>query len=194
MLWNRSLVMEDVETKSLWSHLLGKAMAGQLKGKTLKPIVSEMTTWGDWKKQHPTTTVLNMSRTTDRYKPQAFERLQKFVVGFQANGQVYSIPFKRLSTEKIISLDVEGESLLATYDEKSAVARLYSRKIDNRTYTFTHKDNRLVDQETNSEWNPSTGAAVSGPSKGKVLPQQVVIVSYKSPWESFHPESITLSK
>ena len=31
MLWNRSLVMYDRETKSLWSHMLGEAMQGRLK-------------------------------------------------------------------------------------------------------------------------------------------------------------------
>ena len=30
MLWKRSLVMVDSETKTLWSHLLGKAMRGKL--------------------------------------------------------------------------------------------------------------------------------------------------------------------
>ena len=194
LLWNRSLVMEDVETKSLWSHLLGKAMAGRLKGKTLKPIVSDMTTWADWKKQHPKTSVLNMFRTANSYKRQSFGRLQNFVVGFQANGQVYSIPFQRLSAEKAISFEVEGRPLLATYDEKVAVARLYSRKTDSQTYTFSRKGDRLVDQETDSEWNPSTGVAISGPSKGKALQQRVAIVSYKTPWKTFHPQSIMLSK
>ena len=31
-LWNRSLIMMDKETDSLWSHLLGEAMAGPLEG------------------------------------------------------------------------------------------------------------------------------------------------------------------
>jgi hypothetical protein len=30
-LWNRSLVMMDLETKSLWSHLLGRGMQGKHK-------------------------------------------------------------------------------------------------------------------------------------------------------------------
>ena len=32
MLWQRSLVMRDLETGTLWSHLMGKAMEGELKG------------------------------------------------------------------------------------------------------------------------------------------------------------------
>jgi len=194
MLWNRSLVIQDVETKSLWSHLLGKAMDGKLKGKTLKPIVSDMTTWSDWKTQHPKTTVLNMSRTAERYTRGMFLRPEMYVAGFEANGKVYSIPFKRLAEEKVISIDVQGQPLLATWDENGTVARLYSRKIDDTTFTFFQDGERLVDDETKSEWNPSTGAAVSGPSKDKSLKQHVIIVSYDKAWQTFHPESVTLSE
>ena len=35
LLWNRSLVMIDKETRSLWSHLLGESMQGPLQGKPL---------------------------------------------------------------------------------------------------------------------------------------------------------------
>ena len=43
-LWNRSLVMQDTETKSLWSHILGEAMDGELKGVVLKSLPSDMVT------------------------------------------------------------------------------------------------------------------------------------------------------
>ena len=38
MLWNRSLVILDAETKSLWSHILGRAMRGPLEGETLEVL------------------------------------------------------------------------------------------------------------------------------------------------------------
>jgi hypothetical protein len=42
MLWNRSLEMRNVETGSLWSHILGEAMQGDLKGTTLQPLPTEL--------------------------------------------------------------------------------------------------------------------------------------------------------
>ena len=42
MLWNRSLVMYDVETKSNWSHILGRAMDGEMKGTRLEMLPSEI--------------------------------------------------------------------------------------------------------------------------------------------------------
>ena len=67
MLWNRSLIMQDLETKSLWSHLLGQAMSGQIKGAQLQQLPGDMVTWEAWRREHPDTTVLNMSRTHRAY-------------------------------------------------------------------------------------------------------------------------------
>ena len=78
-LWNRSLVMQDLETKSLWSHILGECMEGELKGQRLEIVPSSMTDWKSWKEQAPETTAVLMSRTSKNYnrdfykqKPSAF--------------------------------------------------------------------------------------------------------------------------
>ena len=43
MLWKHNLVMQDLETRSLWSHMLGECMAGELKGArlTMLPCASD---------------------------------------------------------------------------------------------------------------------------------------------------------
>ena len=66
-LWDRSLVMQDHETKSLWSHILGEAMNGNLKGAKLKRLPSDMVTWGKWKAAHPNTTALKLKRSSRSY-------------------------------------------------------------------------------------------------------------------------------
>ncbi len=63
-LWNRSLVMVDTETESLWSHLLGKAMEGELKGTVLETLPATMVSWQSWKADHPATTVTASGMTT----------------------------------------------------------------------------------------------------------------------------------
>ena len=42
MLWQRSLVMQDKETGSLWSHILGEAMRGSLKGTSLEQRAADL--------------------------------------------------------------------------------------------------------------------------------------------------------
>ena len=54
--------MYDHATKSMWSTLQGKPVVGKLVGQGIKldrfPVVT--TTWGEWKKIHPDTTVLSL--------------------------------------------------------------------------------------------------------------------------------------
>ena len=79
-LWQRSLVMRDLETESLWSHILGECMQGELKGKKLELIPAEMTTWKQWLADHPQTTVLDMSPTAKRFDRECFKRMQPVFV------------------------------------------------------------------------------------------------------------------
>lgn len=61
-LTNASLIMQDKETDTYWSIMEGSAVAGELKGQTLKelPVGSKMS-WGEWRAKHPTTKVLSVN-------------------------------------------------------------------------------------------------------------------------------------
>ena len=54
-----ALVMYDRQTQTLWSQFLGKAVEGPLAGKVLELVPSQLTTWGEWKSEHPETLVLD---------------------------------------------------------------------------------------------------------------------------------------
>ena len=48
----------DHETETFWEQMSGRAIVGPWTGKRLKWLPHELTTWGEWKKKHPKTTVL----------------------------------------------------------------------------------------------------------------------------------------
>ena len=54
--------MYDHETQSFWSTLKGEPVVGELVGKgiALDRRYCVTTTWGDWKREHPDTTVLSL--------------------------------------------------------------------------------------------------------------------------------------
>jgi Protein of unknown function (DUF3179) len=58
-LYRNSLIMYDRETGSRWSHLLGAAVHGPLKGTALEMIPHRFTSWGEWRSEHPRTLVLS---------------------------------------------------------------------------------------------------------------------------------------
>ena len=70
LLYNSDVLLYDKKTESLWSQIMGEAVAGKLLGEKLNPIPISHTTWRDWLARHPDTKVLSTetgySRDYDR--------------------------------------------------------------------------------------------------------------------------------
>ena len=60
-LWRISLIMQDRETGSSWSHVTGRAIDGKTKGAQLEKLEAVETTWELWNEAHPNTVVLEKS-------------------------------------------------------------------------------------------------------------------------------------
>jgi len=190
MLWNRSLVMVDKETGSLWSHLLGRAMRGPLKGTRLEAVPTTMVTWETWHREHPKTTLINLSRTAHSYVKEYYRRPADFVYGWIQDGQAYEANFAILLSKPVLNLHQEPSALVLTFDRPSTSANLFSRVVDGQTLQFVPtSDSRMKDAETESTWNSHTGVAIDGPLKGTKLEQRVGIVSFVRTWKVFHPDS-----
>lgn len=68
LLYRSNKLMFDEETRSLWSSLEGVPVVGSLVGSGLQlPFHSVVTTtWGEWKRDHPSTTVLSLETGHER--------------------------------------------------------------------------------------------------------------------------------
>jgi hypothetical protein len=68
LLYRSNKLMWDAETRSLWSTLEGRPVVGPLTGSaialTAHPVVT--TTWGEWRAEHPGTTVLSLETGHER--------------------------------------------------------------------------------------------------------------------------------
>ncbi len=68
LLYRSNKLMFDEETGSLWSTLEGRPVVGPLAGANLtleyEPVVT--TTWGEWRRTHPATTVVSLDTGHDR--------------------------------------------------------------------------------------------------------------------------------
>ena len=186
--------MRDVETGSEWSHLLGEAMAGPLKGSVLKPVVTDMVTWGVWRQQHPKTTVLNMSRMHGGYSAEFYSDPDRFVFGFKIGSRYFALPLKTMQQQPVLHFQAAGKRLLATYVDQGKVIHLFDPEVDGRPLDFRQVDERLMtDQQTGSQWRILDGVCVDGPLKGKMLRQRVGIMSFRKAWQNFHPRSADIT-
>lgn len=68
LLYRSNKLMFDKETMSLWSTLEGRPVIGRLAGQplTLEALPVVTTTWGEWRQQHPSTTVLSVETGHER--------------------------------------------------------------------------------------------------------------------------------
>ncbi len=189
-LWNRSLIMSDVETNTEWSHLLGKAMAGPHKGKQLKALSGVMTTWAQWKQQHPKTTVLDLSRTMKRYNSEVYRKPERYVLGWTFADEAHHVGYDTLAAKPLMNLTTSDFPVLVSYDKASTAARIFSRELGDQVLTFEAIDGQTMrDKETESTWSRQTGEATAGKLKGKALKHHAGIPSYTRAWQMFHPES-----
>ena len=180
--------MIDRETKSLWSHILGEAMEGPLKGEQLELLPSVITDWKSWQADHPGTTVLNMSRTANRFQTEFVKNPAEFVYGM-ADGDARAWPLDQLDLQPVVNDMFADEPVLILFDAKTATARGYERRVGDRTLTFLKKGDALIDKDSGSQWDPATGEAIAGPLKGNTLKPALAIISYTKAWKTFHPQT-----
>lgn len=189
MLWERSLVMRDEETGSLWSHLLGRCMQGPLEGAELEALPSVMTDWKTWRAEHPDTTVLMMSRTSVNFRREIYREPSRFVVGMAEGETARAWPFDQLVRRPVVNDQFSARPVLIVFDRPSGTAFIYDRTVGSRTLSFTLRDGSLVDEQTESRWSAARGEAIDGPLRGTRLAPLVGIVSFRRAWDTFHPDS-----
>ncbi len=191
MLWNRSLVMRDIETETLWSHLLGRGMRGELEGVELEMLPASMTTWGEWRARHPDTTLLAMSRTTDRYDEGAWKSPHKFVYGIPLGPGLPSpaVGLRKLQNDTVVMVKLAEATLVVAHEKEGGSVKAFDAKVDGKTLTFSASgERRMTDSSTSSEWDVVTGEALSGPLKGKSLKEIPGTVSFLKAWNAFYPD------
>ena len=190
-LWNRSLVMLDEETESLWSHLLGEAMDGELKGTVLETLPSTMVDWKTWKTDHPDTTVIALKRTSREFVKAFHENAGRFVLGLRTLEKARSYGFDVLQKTPVVNDEFDGTPVVIVYRPESAGGRAFLRTVDGETLRFESSDagKTIIDTESGSTWNPETGLCENGKRKGQKLEEIPAIVSFGKSWYMFYPES-----
>ena len=210
-----SLIMYDHQTDSLWSHLVGSAVTGPLKGEKLKPLQSMFTQWSTWRNFYPDSKVLNNGRSSifslrDPYESYyrspdtgiiptrlSDKRIypKEYVLGLVLNDKAKAYPFSALSREPVVNDTFQAVPLLVVFDSESTTGMIFRRKLDGKTLSFKktqlQREKRvfLVDDETSSVWEGLSGRAVQGPLKGKKLEPLPATPSFWFGWADHYPKT-----
>lgn len=207
-LYNSNLLMYDRYTESYWSQALGMAVKGELTGYQLDLVPFDVITWGDWKQLHPDTKVLTTdtghirSYSTDPYgnyytEPRIMfpveyrnDRLppKEIIIGFNEDG-VYKAYKQNDIESNIIINDSIGETPIMLVSLFSENSRAFERTINDNTLNFVYEDGKILDIQTNSEWNYD-GLSVSGELEGTQLERMPIEPGFWFEWIAFHPETL----
>ena len=179
----------DHQTGSVWSQVWGQAIAGDLKGTTLKLIPAGIVPWKTWKNEHPQT----LAMLND--KKGLFSRKEKprdgWVIGVTIGEHAKAFYFPALVRDGLVN-DFVGPFPVVLYaDEETRQIHAYFRQIGDQVVTFELDETgqNLIDNETGTSWTLAQGLARDGALKNKTLQQVPYLSSFDWAWLDFHPDS-----
>lgn len=214
LLYRSNKLMFDEETRTLWSSLEGVPVIGSLAGSgfrlSFRPVVT--TTWGEWRRHHPETTVLSLDTgftrdysegaayrdyfATDRLMfevPRADTRLKNkdevLVLRPEVVGEgaaPVAIAAARLKREPAFPLDAGGRRLVVVTSTAGANA-VYERGAHD--FSRVSADGDLVDT-AGRRWTV-TPEALLGPA-GVRLARVPAHRAFWFGWVAQHPDTVLI--
>ena len=184
-LFMNAMTWYDHETGSIWSQPWGRAIQGELKGVQLNLLPFQLTTWANWRDAQPDTLVMMNDVNRLGGRRQGFQT--DFVVGLVLAEDAKAYYYEDALEARVINDTLGGIPIvLWTSDE---IFYAYVREVDGSVLTFKAEGDMLVDEETNSTWDPIRGLATSGPLQGEGLRAVPSLSSFDWAWEDFYPDS-----
>src|SRR3989338_4957258 len=149
-LWNSNLVMYDRKTDSLWSQILGEAIAGEMTGTRLEILPSDQIRFGDWKRLRPEGEVLSRDTGTTRFygqdpygdyytSPGTYFPVSKkddrlsdkdFVLGIVVNNKTKAYFPPAIKTKGEVIDEFQGKTIIGRHEKELDVVRLFEKKAD----------------------------------------------------------------
>ncbi len=202
--------MKDLQTDSVWSHLDGVALTGELAGTRMELAPVMHATWDEWRRLHPDTLVLSEDTRWKRsYRNPVLGRpglggsfvesvlrwdsrlpQSTLVVGVEVNGSYGAYVLDLLDeTGRVANDEIAGQPVVVWYAPEAVSAAAYSRLVGDMTLEFrVVSENRFEDAATGSTWDLQ-GLAVAGELKGTRLEYVPSFITEWYGWAAFHPET-----
>ncbi|HEX8681575.1 MAG TPA: DUF3179 domain-containing (seleno)protein [Ardenticatenaceae bacterium] len=181
-----ALVMQDGETDTLWSQSRLVAVEGPMAGARLRLLTATQTSWEEWEAMHPETDLVIDERAAgagsggslglpSELLPQmggaaAVAQPTGYVLGVASEEGARAYALEQVAAAGVVNGELEGVPpfVLVALDGPGAVAA-WQREHEGQVLTFRWEGATLRDEQTGSEWEASTGRALSGALAGAQL-------------------------
>ena len=147
-----AVVLYDHQTDTLWSQFLSRGVKGPLAGTPLEIVPALQTTWSQWLRLHPDTTVLDKQGGYQRDSYEGYYRggsagilgesnkdsrldSKDLVLGIDLQTASKAYSFEAISQNKIINDAFNGNDVVVTFDPDSESGAIFSREVNGRALT-----------------------------------------------------------
>jgi hypothetical protein len=209
LLYRSNKLMVDRQTWTLWSQLTGEPVVGRMAEAPirLELVPVTVTTWGDWVRAHPGTTVTKLDASFGAkwgydYRPGAADRKREGVAfpvwlksgALPAREEIYGLrlgakakawPIERVVKERIVHDRLGEVDLVLVADPESGAVRAFRR--DGRTFQAGAAAGELRD-EAGRTWKVTEEGLLPG-GEGAPLPRVPGVVAFWFGWYGFYPET-----
>ncbi|MGI0010373.1 MAG: DUF3179 domain-containing (seleno)protein, partial [Nitrosopumilaceae archaeon] len=112
---------------------------------------------------------------------------KEIVLGFDDHNTYKAYKLADVTSNKIINDKLNDKEILLVSLFPNMV-RAFARTLEGQVLEFEFSNNKIIDKQTNSEWNLD-GVAVSGQLQGKQLARVVFNPGFWFEWVAFHPDT-----
>ena len=221
-LYRSNKLMYDRETLSLWSQETGEPVVGRLadSGIRLDFFPTLLTTWGEWKAEHPDTTVLDLNTNVyqaGRYFPEdnpnatyfdyfnspdtmfpvwiRDDRLETkdIVLGLKIGDMAKAYPVQSLQMERVVNDTLGDANVVVLASEISPASKVYER---GELEFFRADDDTstgvpmTVVDESGAVWNVTEDALVNASDSSQTLWRIPTHMSFWFGWYAFYPDTL----
>jgi hypothetical protein len=207
-LWQDALVLQDLETESLWSQVSGECIMGELKDKKLELHPARHTTFAEFLADDANGLVL---RKPSKGEPRAqyhsyfadstklgifgraddFERLpgKTIVLGLKLDDRQAAVHLEHLKQEKSTTVYDERGPIVVIHDSESGSSAAFRLPTtdDGKAIPYVISGDRMMHVADERTWDTQTGRLQSG--DGQDLDMVPLITAYWFAWVSFFPET-----
>jgi hypothetical protein len=205
-LWQDALVMQDLETETLWSQVSGKGITGPLTGSALTLYPSSTTTYAEFKKMYPEGKLLAKPEKFEEGSPYSdyfsdstklgiFGRVDNFkrvpgktrVIGLRLDHGDVAITVDKLASNKIVVIDKAEPKVVVIFDAETGTGFAYKLAGLSGEQAADVSINGTVLTVGQATWDVRTGSPTDG--KSAALAPVPMITAFWFAWASFFPTS-----
>jgi hypothetical protein len=211
LLYRSNKLMFDRESFTLWSNLTGEPVVGRLVdvAPPLTMLPMTLTTWGEWRRRHPESDVLDLEKLRDGpgrryhfdYSPGAANRARSGVsfpvwqkderidrdaeiYALRINGEPKAYLLDALLAHRLLPDRVGGVDIVLVVESGSGAVRVFER--GERRFGVVEGTSELTD-ERGIAWRVGEDAMVT--ESGERLPRVPGHVAYWFGWYGFYPQT-----